>query len=77
MEILTSLLEQVYVTKHTDICITNSIFQHADKDMCSSRSGLGANDRILSRYTTYATQHSWIYYLFSPAGFILSTTSRL
>jgi len=77
MEILTSLLEQAYVTKHTEICITDSIFQHVDKDMCSSGSGTGANDRILNRYTIHANQHSWIYYLFSPTGFILSTTSRL
>jgi hypothetical protein len=72
MEILTSLLEQAYVTKHTEICITDSIFQHADKDMCSSGSGMSANDRILSRYTTYATQHSWIYYLLSPAVSLVS-----
>ena len=58
MEILTSLLEQPYVTKHTDICITDSIFQQADKDMCSSGSGTGVNDRIFNRYTIYATQHS-------------------
>jgi len=74
MEILTSLLEQACVTKHTDIFITDSIFQRVDKDMCSSGSGTSANDRILSRYTAYSTQNSWIYYLFSPTSFILSTT---
>jgi hypothetical protein len=70
-------LNMAYVTKHTEICITDSIYQHVDKDMCSSGSGTGANDRILSRWTMYATQHSWIYYSFRPTGLILSTNSRL